>query len=177
MRPYTFDLDSLFPGSSLRRLQGSGNQDPSVNNGEPLGSTFTLDSKDGLFAIRIPSAAASVTVQYLDQKGSAVAPPATLTGTVGAAYEAVAATPNGYRLVTTPSNATGTFTDQPITVTFVYERVSSTSPGGGQLANTGSDTAGIGAAAVGAAGIGTAALIAKRLLSRGSAVADADAAE
>ena len=52
MRSYTFDLERLFPGASLRRIQGSENQDPKVNNGQPLGDRLTLGPKDGLFVAR-----------------------------------------------------------------------------------------------------------------------------
>jgi hypothetical protein len=51
-RPYTFDLQQLFPGASFRRLQGSSNQDPNTNNGQPLGATLTLGPRDALFVVR-----------------------------------------------------------------------------------------------------------------------------
>jgi hypothetical protein len=51
-RPYTFDLARLFPRASFRRIQGSENQDPAVNNGQPLDDELTLGPKDGLFVVR-----------------------------------------------------------------------------------------------------------------------------
>jgi hypothetical protein len=51
-RPYTFDVGSLFPGASFRRLEGSENQDPQTNDGQPLGEELTLGPKDGLFVVR-----------------------------------------------------------------------------------------------------------------------------
>src|SRR5215212_9189781 len=51
-RRNTFDLGNLFPGTSLRRIQGSENQDPRVNNGQPLDDNLTLGPKDGLFVAR-----------------------------------------------------------------------------------------------------------------------------
>jgi hypothetical protein len=51
-RPYTFDLGRLFPGASFRRLQGSQNQDPTTNDGRPLGQMLTLRPRDALFAVR-----------------------------------------------------------------------------------------------------------------------------
>ncbi len=47
--PYTFDLNKLCPGKKFRRLQGTALQDPSVNNGRPVGRTVALGPKDGLF--------------------------------------------------------------------------------------------------------------------------------
>jgi hypothetical protein len=51
-RTYTFDLGRLFPNASFRRIQGSANQDPSTNNGQPLGAMLTLGPKDALFVAR-----------------------------------------------------------------------------------------------------------------------------
>ncbi|MEX0320529.1 MAG: DNRLRE domain-containing protein [Puniceicoccaceae bacterium] len=48
-RAYTFDLDSLFPGSRFRRLQGTANQDTAVNDGSAVGSRVTIPAQDGLF--------------------------------------------------------------------------------------------------------------------------------
>jgi hypothetical protein len=52
LQPYTFDLQSIYPGHRFRRLQGSAAQHPQVNNGQPVGATVTLDPRDGLFLIR-----------------------------------------------------------------------------------------------------------------------------
>jgi hypothetical protein len=51
-RPYTFDLGRLFPGVSFRRLEGSKEQDPRTNDGQPLGTELTLEPKDGLFVVK-----------------------------------------------------------------------------------------------------------------------------
>jgi hypothetical protein len=51
-RPYTFDLQALFPDTKLRRLQGSPKQDPVTNNGEVLGEKVTLPAYDGLFVVK-----------------------------------------------------------------------------------------------------------------------------
>lgn len=48
----TFDLATLFPGGSFRRLQGTTLQDPRTNNGEPVGATVTLGPRDALFLAR-----------------------------------------------------------------------------------------------------------------------------
>lgn len=50
--PVTFDMGTLFPGASFRRLQGSSNQDTSTNDGSSAGTSLTLPSKDALFLIR-----------------------------------------------------------------------------------------------------------------------------
>jgi hypothetical protein len=52
MHPYTFDLRMLSPGDRYRRLQGSSGQDPTTNNGEPVGPTVELAPRDGLFLLR-----------------------------------------------------------------------------------------------------------------------------
>ncbi|SEE88181.1 hypothetical protein [Ruania alba] len=48
----TFDLASEFPDQGLTRLQGTPDQDPVVNNGQPLGTSLTLPAKDGLIVRR-----------------------------------------------------------------------------------------------------------------------------
>jgi len=52
-QPYTFDLATLSPGRSYRRLQGTVNQDPETNNGQPVGPTVTLGERDALFLLRM----------------------------------------------------------------------------------------------------------------------------
>jgi hypothetical protein len=51
-RSYTFDIGRLFPGVTLRRLQGSEKQDPKTNDGSLLGAELTLSAKNGLFVVR-----------------------------------------------------------------------------------------------------------------------------
>jgi hypothetical protein len=51
-RPYTFNVGNLFPGITLRRLQGTANQDPATNNGKPIGQELILSAKNGLFVVR-----------------------------------------------------------------------------------------------------------------------------
>jgi len=50
-RPYTFDLARLAPGRKFRRLKGSKRQDPTANNGSPVGDTVQLGPLEGLFLI------------------------------------------------------------------------------------------------------------------------------
>ncbi|WP_407888606.1 MucBP domain-containing protein [Levilactobacillus sp. N40-8-2] len=70
--------------------------------------------------------AANVTINYVDERGSKVAEPDTLTGFIGEDYVAVAKTIDGYELKKTPDNATGTFSNTAQTVTFVYKKVGGT---------------------------------------------------
>lgn len=51
-RPYPFDLEQLFSDASFRRLEGSEDQDPETNDGQPLGEGLILGPKDGLFVVR-----------------------------------------------------------------------------------------------------------------------------
>lgn len=51
-RQYPFDLERLFPDASFRRLEGSEDQDPETNDGQPLGEELILGPKDGLFVVR-----------------------------------------------------------------------------------------------------------------------------
>ncbi|EOK08846.1 MucBP domain-containing protein [Enterococcus faecalis] len=66
--------------------------------------------------------AKSVTVNYVDGEGNALAERDTLNGKVGLPYETKAKSINGWTVKTTPDNATGTFSEEAQTVTYVYER-------------------------------------------------------
>ena len=70
----------------------------------------------------VPVVNGTVTVKYVDEAGSEIATATTTQGTVGNAYKTSAATISGYTLKKTPSNATGTYTKEAITVTYVYEK-------------------------------------------------------
>lgn len=48
----TFDLKSLSPGRSYRRIPGTARQDPATNDGSPVGFSVTLGERDGLFLMR-----------------------------------------------------------------------------------------------------------------------------
>lgn len=62
----------------------------------------------------------AVTVKYIDEDGTEIAAKQTLTGTAGQLYATAAKDIDGYTLSTTPDNATGTYGDDPITVTYIY---------------------------------------------------------
>ena len=51
-RPYDFDLDRLVPNRKLRRLRGSPEQDPTTNDGTPVGGKIRLAAKEGLFLVK-----------------------------------------------------------------------------------------------------------------------------
>ena len=63
---------------------------------------------------------ASVVVNYLDESNKPIAESETLTGKVFDEYKTVAKDIYGYELTTTPSNATGTMTEDEITVNYIY---------------------------------------------------------
>ena len=64
----------------------------------------------------------TVIVKYVDEDGNEIAGSTTKTGNVGDSYKTTAKTISGYTLKTTPSNATGKFTESTITVTYVYSK-------------------------------------------------------
>ncbi|MGL5896497.1 MAG: MucBP domain-containing protein [Lactococcus lactis] len=67
-----------------------------------------------------------VSVRYVDDDGNEIAPSDTLTGKYGDSYKASAKSISGWTVKTTPTNAQGTFTQSPQTVTYVYDRKSET---------------------------------------------------
>ncbi|MBC1475004.1 LPXTG cell wall anchor domain-containing protein [Listeria grandensis] len=67
-------------------------------------------------------AVGAVTVNYVDTQGTPIAPPDTKMGRFGVEYQTEAKIMRGWKLKTTPSNASGVFTDLAQTVTYVYEK-------------------------------------------------------
>jgi hypothetical protein len=51
-----FGLEKLLPGKSFRRIRGTKNQDPLVNDGSKVGPELTLPAKDALFLVKNSSA-------------------------------------------------------------------------------------------------------------------------
>jgi len=70
-----------------------------------------------------PAADVTVTVHYQTADGRTVAPDKIFTGKQGATYTTSPVTVEGYTLVETPANASGTLGDRDITVTYVYAPV------------------------------------------------------
>ncbi|MFD1431579.1 MucBP domain-containing protein [Lacticaseibacillus yichunensis] len=69
-----------------------------------------------------PVAGAAVTVSYVDQNGQPLTEPLTLTGNLGDPFTTDAKTFAGYTLTASPKNATGVFSDEPQSVTYLYRQ-------------------------------------------------------
>ena len=69
-----------------------------------------------------PVSQGTVKVQYVDEDGNEIASSRTMTGEVGTSYTTTAKTIAGYTLKTTPNNASGTYKNGTITVTYVYSK-------------------------------------------------------
>ncbi|MBC1558500.1 MucBP domain-containing protein [Listeria booriae] len=69
-----------------------------------------------------------VTVQYVDESGTAIAPQDILTGNFGQPYTSRAKVLSGYVLTETPMNVTGVFTDQAQTVRYRYQKTAVPAP-------------------------------------------------
>lgn len=69
-----------------------------------------------------------VTVKYVDKNNKELAQSITLDGEVDEEYKTSAKDITGYKLLKTPSNANGTFTEEEQTVIYVYEKQSVTPP-------------------------------------------------
>ncbi|MBC1286477.1 LPXTG cell wall anchor domain-containing protein [Listeria booriae] len=81
--------------------------------------TFT-DTAQMVRFIYQATAGAPITVQYLDEAGNALLPETQLDGTFDDAYQAEAPAIAHYTLQKAPTNASGTFTLEPQTVTYRY---------------------------------------------------------
>ncbi|MBC1976848.1 MucBP domain-containing protein, partial [Listeria booriae] len=64
-----------------------------------------------------------VMVQYLDTEGTSIHDDSVLIGLYTDPYTSTAATIPGYTLKTSPANATGTYSEEAQTVTYVYEKI------------------------------------------------------
>ena len=62
----------------------------------------------------------SVVVNFVDTEGASLASSYNFTGSAGTLYQTSARTIDGYELVETPANASGSFIDGSITVDYVY---------------------------------------------------------
>lgn len=67
-------------------------------------------------------AAEPVNVKYVDENGKEIAESHLLNGNIGDTYESKAKVIEGWKLKTTPSNATGILSDQAQTVVYIYEK-------------------------------------------------------
>ena len=69
-----------------------------------------------------PIQTGTVTAKYVDSNGNELAPSESITGNVGTSYTTRPKDIDGWTLIEVPSNASGTFTQEPITVRYVYQR-------------------------------------------------------
>lgn len=70
-----------------------------------------------------PSQTVTMTVHYETSDGTKVAPDVVLKGQAGDSYTSSPVTVDGYELVTTPTNANGTFGNVDGTITYIYTKV------------------------------------------------------
>ncbi|MCG0820341.1 mucus-binding protein [Lactiplantibacillus plantarum] len=84
---------------------------------------FTTDPQSITF-VYVRLDAGNITVKYQDKQGHQLKPDKTISGSqsLGQAYTTEPLDIENYTLMTTPANATGTFTDQEQTVIYVYVR-------------------------------------------------------
>lgn len=85
-------------------------------------STYNGKTDAGTYIWEVAKVA-PVTVNYVDGKGGTLAEPDTLIGEMGDVYTTKAKAIKGYELKETPENATGTFSKEAQTVTYVYEAI------------------------------------------------------
>lgn len=85
--------------------------------------TFSTDAQTVIYQYA-RSNAGHITVKYQDANGTTLAPDDVLTGDgqLGRPYQTSAKALENYRLIQTPANATGQFSDQAQTVIYVYAR-------------------------------------------------------
>lgn len=94
---------------------GSGSSNPGSNNSGSNGHGTNSGINDN-------NTVARVEVHYQDENDNEIAPSKILTGVVGEGYITKAVAITGYTLKLRPVNATGFFSSQPQTVTYVYSR-------------------------------------------------------
>ena len=85
--------------------------------------TFSTDTQTVIYQYA-RSNAGHITVKYQDANGTTLAPDDVLTGDgqLGRPYQTSAKAIENYRLIQTPANATGQFSDQAQTVIYIYAR-------------------------------------------------------
>ena len=102
-------------GSNSSGSNGSGSSNPGSNNSGSNGHGTNSGINDN-------NTIARVEVHYQDENENEIAPSKILTGVVGEGYITKALDITGYTLKLRPVNATGFFSAQPQTVTYVYSR-------------------------------------------------------
>lgn len=104
---------------------------------DPIEVTYVYRKDTGTVTppVVTPTEESTVTVHHQLANGTAIAADQILKGKVGSAYQSQPVQIAGYKLVTTPSNASGVFGDTDTEVTYVYEKVET--GGGGDLITDG----------------------------------------
>ena len=102
-------------GSNGSGSNGSGSNNSGSNNSGSNGHGTNSGINDN-------NTVARVEVHYQDENENEIAPSKILTGVVGEGYITKALDITGYTLKLRPVNATGFFSSQPQTVTYVYSR-------------------------------------------------------
>ncbi|MGM7317274.1 MucBP domain-containing protein, partial [Enterococcus casseliflavus] len=92
-----------------------------VETPDNASGTFTEDPQEVVY-VYDRSDAAPVTVKYQDSEGNQLSEPRILSGKVGLPYESEAKEIPGWYVTETPDNASGTFTEDPQEVVYVYDR-------------------------------------------------------
>lgn len=82
--------------------------------------------KDGSWENYTPVSNGTVITKFVDANGNELADSVTATGLVGSSYITTAKPISGYTLKTTPQNASGLYINGTITVTYVYEKNTTT---------------------------------------------------
>ncbi|EKS7001247.1 LapB repeat-containing protein [Listeria monocytogenes] len=116
----TISLTSNF--TSIVNLAVSGDYSVNVQATDKAGNVSNTVNVTVHVATPAPVAGANITVNYLDSDGNKLAESDTLTGTIDSNYQSTSKKISGYTLETTPKNATGTFTDTPQTVDYIYKK-------------------------------------------------------
>lgn len=88
---------------------------------ENASGTMTEEPIDVNYVYKLKDA--SVVVNYVDKSGNALADAVQINGKVFDEYNTEEKDIKGYKLTAAPDNAKGTMTEEPITVTYVYEQI------------------------------------------------------
>ncbi|WP_304057252.1 MucBP domain-containing protein [Levilactobacillus namurensis] len=105
--------------------------------GNPTG-TVTAEAQEVTYVYTADKAAqGTITVHYVDENGTAIAEPTTMTGDEGSDYTTTPRTIDGYTLIKTPDNASGKYTAGNLDITYVYQAVNTGGGNGGGDIDTG----------------------------------------
>ena len=118
---YKYDIPENIKAPKVIISDNGANQIPGAQQ-PGLSVNGTMLFKDGKVQTYTPPVTTgTVVVKYVDKDGKELKASEQKTGKVGDAYTTEAAAIENYKLVKTPSNATGKYTAETITVEYVYE--------------------------------------------------------